>query len=257
MAETKADLENRIAELEAQLADTTSDEGEGGPDNRTVTQRILAIAAEVGVVAPERAGGVPFAFRGVDQVVSKLTPLLIKHGVFIAPVRVSHTLDQRDVGSKVVTKADVVVEYRAFGAAGDYLDFQVPGQADDFADRSTAQAMSVAFRILLLQLFHIAANGNEEAQSEETKNTREAAGLAKVEAARATATQAPSAPSNSQATDPAVQMRQAILASAGQKGWDGTKINEFGDRVTGVSRDVWFNDPDHLNTILSKINDAQ
>lgn len=252
MAETKADLEEKVKNLEAQLAEANS--GEESPD-LNIYQRILAIAKEVGVLAPERTGGVPFAFRGIDATVSKLTPLLNKYQVFFAPTQVQHEVDTRDAANKVLSKAKIVVHYRAYGPQGDYIDFQVPGQADDFADRSTAQAMSVAFRILLLQTFHIAAFGNEEAASEEVKNTREAAGVAKVEAARGA--QAQSAPQSAPAQgDPAENMRKAILAAAGAKGWDGAKINEFIDGVTGVGRDAWWNNPDLLNKALLEIHKA-
>jgi hypothetical protein len=219
-------------------------------DKRTIVQRILDIAKDVGVLEPERTGGVPFAFRGIDAVVAKLTPLLNEHGVFVMPIQAVQNLSQRDVGNKTVTKADLAVTYRFYGAEGDYLDAEVPGQSDDFADRSTAQAMSVAYRILLLQVFHIAAFGNEEAASEETKNARETAGAAKVNTAKAAAAK-PSGP------DPAEQMRQAILAAAALKGWEPDKINDFATEVTGKPVDGWFNDADELNKILSKINDAK
>lgn len=252
MAEpTKADLVAENEALKAQLAEA-AEAPVAEDDKRNIFQRILDIAREVGVLEPERSGGVPFAFRGVDAVVSKLSPLLNKHGVFIAPVRAGQELEQREAGgNKIVTKANVVVEYRAFAADGTYVDFQVLGQADDFADRSTAQAMSVAFRILLLQMFHIAAFGNEEQASEDTKNTREAAGQAKVDAARGAGAPAPAAPAKS---DPADQMRKAILGAASAKGWNGEQINAFADETTGVSRDQWWDNPDLLNKILLKIN---
>jgi hypothetical protein len=214
------------------------------PAKQTVVQRILAVADEVGILTPEKSGGVPFAFRGVDAVVSKLTPLLNKHGVIVVPHDVTQILSQRDVGSKVVTKADVTATYRFYGADGDFIDATVVGQADDFADRSSAQAMSVAFRILLLQTFHIAAFGNEEQASEDTKNQRESAGSAKVNAAKASVAQS--------GPDPAEQMRSAILAAAGRKGWDGEEINKFAEKI-GLG-EGWFDDPDSLNTLLTKIN---
>lgn len=215
---------------------------------QTIVQRILAIAEEVGVLKPEKSGGVPFAFRGIDAVVATLTPLLIKYGVIIAPTDVSHILTQRDVGAKVVTKAEVEVTYTAYGADGDSLVFKVPGQADDFADRSTAQAMSVAFRILLLQMFHIAAFGNEEQASEDTKNAREAAGQSKLDTAKTKARPAP------RTADPAEQMRQAILGAAATKGISTEELNEFGKKITGKDPDGWFNDPEQLNLILAAIN---
>lgn len=217
-------------------------------DKRSLIQRLLAIAAEVGVLEPEKKGGVPFAFRGVDAVVATLTPLLIKHEVLVVPVNAIQNLHQRDAASKVLTKADLHVTYRFYGPDGDFLEATVPGQADDFADRSSAQAMSVAFRILLLQTFHIAAFGNEEQFSEDTKNAASSGGSLgsnpKVEAAKA----------KSQGPDPAEQMRSAIVAAAGAKGWEGDKINEFAKEVTGKDVDDWWDDPALLNTILTKIN---
>jgi hypothetical protein len=223
-------------------------------DKRTIVQRLIDIAKNVGVLEPEKSGGVPFAFRGVDAVVAKLTPLLNENGVIVVPQESRQILSQRDVGAKVVTKADVEVTYRFYGAEGDFLDVQVVGQADDFADRSSAQAMSVAFRIALLQTFHIAAFGNEEAASEATKNEREAgggsgSGNSKIDKAK----EASAKPK----VDPAAQMRDAILAAAAQKGWEPDRINEFATDVTGVDVDAWFNDPDKLNLILSKINEAK
>lgn len=247
---TKAELENEVAELKAQLEGSEVGGGADaqGPDERTIVQRILDIAREVGVLEPERSGGVPFPFRGVDATVAKLTPLLNKHGVFFGPVDVIQALSLREAGSKVITKADLTVTYRAYGAAGDYIDLQVPGQADDFADRSSAQAMSVAFRILLLQVFHIAAFGNEEAASEETKNQREAAGQAKLDNAYAKAE--PQKP----AVNPAETIRVQILDVAGQKGWEPAQINEFIGEVTGKSVEDWWDDVSALSLALREIN---
>lgn len=215
-------------------------------DKRTVVQRIIDIASEVAVLEAQKSGGVPFAFRGVDAVVSHLDPLLRKHGVIVVPQGVTQMITQRDVGSKVVSKADLEVTYRFYGYEGDYIDAQVPGQADDFADRSTAQAMSVAFRILLLQTFHIPAFGNEEAASEETKNSRE-------NAANAAVSKAATKPAPAKASQ-ADNMRAAIVAAAGRQGITGDKLNEFAKEVTGKDVDGWWDDPTELNKILLKVN---
>ncbi len=233
-------------------ASSTKAEADLSKDDRTIVQRILAVANEVGVVEPTKSGGVPFKFRGVDAVVAALTPVLNKHGVFVVPVGATQLLDQQPSAGKTLTKADLTVQYRFYGYKGDFIDAEVPGQADDYADRSTAQAMSVAFRILLLQTFHIAAFGNEEEASEETKSAREKAGDSKVANARTKA----AGPSADTPT-PAEQMRGAILAAAAQKGWDPDKINQFAGDVTGKTTEQWWDNPDELNKILVKINDAK
>lgn len=218
-------------------------------DKRTVVQRMLDIAAEVGVLEPSKSGGVPFAFRGVDATVAHLAPLLNKHGVIVMPTDVSHITTQREVGSKVVTKAEVEVTYTFYGATGDSISVKVPGQADDFADRSTAQAMSVAFRIALLQTFHIPAFGNEEQFSEDTKSNREAAAAEAVSRAKGASAPAGKKPG----LNPAEGMRRAILAAAKNKSMEGAELNEFAEKVTGKGTDDWWDDPDELNKILVAI----
>ncbi len=231
---------------EAKATTTTSRAKKPAVDDRTVIQRMLDIAAQVGVLEPSKSGGVPFAFRGVDATVAHLTPMLIKHGVLVVPHVDSHLVTQREAGAKVITKTEVEVTYRFFGPAGDSLEVRTAGQADDFADRSTAQAMSVAYRIALLQAFHIAAFGNEEAFSEGVKNDREAAGNAAVNNARS------SAPAASAAG--VEHVRQAILAEAAARGLkDGDAINKHAATVT--DNEDWFNSLADLNKILSSIKE--
>jgi hypothetical protein len=52
-------------------------------------------------------------------------------------------------------------------------------------------------------------------------------------------------------------MRDAIVAASGAKGWEPSQINEFAAEVTGKSVEEWFTNPDDLNLILTKINEAK
>lgn len=215
-------------------------------DERTVVQRMLDIAAEVGVLEPSKSGGVPFAFRGVDATVAHLTPMLNKHGVLVVPTVDSHLVTQREAGNKVITKTEVEVTYTFYGAKGDTLVSKSAGQADDFADRSTAQAMSVAYRVALLQAFHIAAFGNEEAHSEGVKNDREAAGQSAVDKVRGQSAPAPAA----------AAIRNQILAVAGPKGIEGEGLNSMATEVTGLALDDWWENVEALNKILKAVQEA-
>src|SRR5690606_3994165 len=92
----------------------------------------------------------------------------------------------------------VLVEYTFYAPDGSSVVVVTPGLADDFADRSTAQAMSVAYRVALLQLFHLPTHSKEpEETGEETMKQREGSGTApKAPKAVAAAQQrqAPTAP---------------------------------------------------------------
>mgnify|MGYP002777358680 CR=1 FL=1 len=138
---------------------------------------ISTIAEEAGALAKSQSGGVPFAFRGIDAVINHLAPHLDKHGVFSTSRIVDKVTSARELynaqgqpNGKAVTQTDVTVEYTFHAPDGSSVSTQVVGLAQDYADRSAAQAMSVAYRIALLQLFHLPTTDKEPEQAgEETQ----------------------------------------------------------------------------------------
>lgn len=93
-----------------------------------------------------------YAFRGVDAVVNAVGPALRKHG--IVPMPMLEKASYRDVTTstgKPSRECTVEVRYRFYGPAGDHVDAVVPGESMDFGDKGAPKAMSVAYRIVLLQ----------------------------------------------------------------------------------------------------------
>lgn len=132
---------------------------------------IATIADEAGALAKSNANGVPFAFRGIDAVINHLAPHLDKHGVFSTSRIVDKQTTSRELnGGKAITQTDVTVEYTFHAPDGSSISTTVVGLAQDYSDRSAAQAMSVAYRIALLQLFHLPTTDKEPEQAgEETQ----------------------------------------------------------------------------------------
>lgn len=99
-----------------------------------------------------------FMYRGVDDVTIAADDALTKHGV-IGPVPYAESVayESTEVGkNRTPTRiAQVMVKYRLYGPRGDYVETQVPGEAMDSGDKSTPKAMSVAYRIALLQMLRI------------------------------------------------------------------------------------------------------
>lgn len=94
-----------------------------------------------------------FDFRGIDDVINAVGPKFRQYGVVPAPML--ENAGYRDVTTskgKAARECTVQVRYRFHGPAGDYLDVIVPGESIDLGDKGTAKAMSVAYRIALLQL---------------------------------------------------------------------------------------------------------
>lgn len=125
------------------------------PEKPTVVEALAAVMEDVREVGKDGfhdAPGAKFKFRGIDAVVNAVGPALRRHRVVVVPQLVS--IDHRDVqtsGGKNARETCVVVRYVWTGPDGSTLETSVPGEAMDNGDKGTAKAMSVAFRIALLQ----------------------------------------------------------------------------------------------------------
>lgn len=134
-----------------------------------IYQRINAISQEAGALAPVAKGGVPFAFRGIDGTVAHVTPFMHKYGVFNTSRVISHLVTERELANgKIVKTTQVEVEFEFFAPDGTSVTSVTPGLADDFGDRSSAQAMSVAYRIALLQIFHLPTHSPDPEETGQT-----------------------------------------------------------------------------------------
>lgn len=96
--------------------------------------------------------GTRFNFRGVDDVMNLVGPVLRTHGVSVVPTSVQH-MPETYATSKgtAMRNVTVVVTYAIHGPAGDTMAGAAAGEAADAGDKATPKAMSVAFRTFLLQ----------------------------------------------------------------------------------------------------------
>ena len=115
---------------------------------------LSAVMGEVSSVGKdERNAGQGFNFRGIDAVVNAVGPALRKHGVIVVPRVQSCDYGTIEIGEKRKATAHVrvVVEYIFIAQDGSTISCTTAGEAMDAGDKATAKAMSVAFRIALLQ----------------------------------------------------------------------------------------------------------
>lgn len=147
-----------------------------------IYQILDRVSQEAGALAPESKGGVPFAFRGIDGTVAHLSPPLRKYGVVVVPRVIQHDVSSNPSGNKVVTTSEITTEFTFYAPDGSSVVATTAGLANDFADRSAAQAQSVAFRIALLQVFALPTHSPEP---EQTGVEREAPQAVPVKAAPA------------------------------------------------------------------------
>lgn len=220
-----------------------------------IFERINAISKEAGALAPESKGGVPFAFRGIDGTVAHLTPFLHKYGVFNTSNITSHLVTEREVGNRVIKTTQVEVEFEFFAPDGSSVKMTTPGLADDFADRSSAQAMSVAYRIALLQLFHLPTHSKEPEETGEDVQRQIANGGS---------TTAPKAVANAKAKAAATETNglaklQGEAKSLGRSlGKEAEDLNAMGLAVADeIGSKDWFNDPAAMAEIVKRLKAEQ
>jgi hypothetical protein len=121
--------------------------------DKTVVQALSAVMEDVRAVGKDsRNTDQNYKFRGIDAVMNAVGPALRRHGVVVVPNLVEATyrdvLTSREKRSRECT---VKVRYVFYGPAGDSIECVTPGESMDFGDKGAAKAMSVAYRIALLQ----------------------------------------------------------------------------------------------------------
>lgn len=123
-----------------------------------IYQILSAISKDAGALVPVYSEGLKFAFRGIQEVTNHLAPHFDNYGVVIIPKVLSSDVEMHPVGNRFLTDAKVVVEYTFFAPDGTSVSAITSGYAQDYSDRASAQAQSVALRVAYIQVFHLPSN---------------------------------------------------------------------------------------------------
>lgn len=145
---------------------------------KTVQEALCAVMEDVRAVGKDGHNSQQnYSFRGIDAVVNAAGPAFRRHGIVPLPRVTAMHRENVEVGRNRTLMALVTVQvtYRFVGPAGDYLEAEdVPGEAMDSGDKAVAKAMSVAYRIALLQTLAIPTDDPDpDGQSFERAPARE------------------------------------------------------------------------------------
>lgn len=124
-----------------------------------IMQHLHAVMSEIGGISKDKSGkGIPYKFRGIDQVYQTLQPLLIKHLIIVLPTK-TKSVEYLEVETKTggaLNYCRLVQVYTFFSATDDsWVRAELPGEAMDSSDKSTSKALSAAFKYLAFQGFCI------------------------------------------------------------------------------------------------------
>ncbi len=119
-----------------------------------IITRLNKVMDDVGAVGKDgRNTHQNFDFRGIDAVVNATSPAFRKHGIVVVPTLNSIDYETVEVGQNRSRMASVRVNvtYTFHAPDGSNVSATVAAESMDSGDKATAKAMSVAFRIALLQ----------------------------------------------------------------------------------------------------------
>lgn len=165
--------------LEAPEVDDPAELTPRDEDKRTIHERMVAIIDELPAIGKTRENKEQrFMFRGHDDVMNALNPLLAKHGVFIVPNVIGRTVSTRTTNrGSTMYEVNLHVEFTFYGLLGDSFTASGWGEGTDMGDKATNKAMTGAMKYVVAQTFALATAETSDADSttpEET--TREASG---------------------------------------------------------------------------------
>ena len=128
-------------------------------DLPTVQEAVRRVMTDIGHVGVGKGGynqQQNYRFRGIDDFVQALSPILSRHGVILLPVAGEPTITQHPTSKGGTQFMCVVrVEWTIVGPRGDTLAAATIGQALDTSDKASNKAMSAAFKYALGQVFSI------------------------------------------------------------------------------------------------------
>lgn len=132
---------------------------------------VMADIAKKGVAKEQTNTTQNFKYRGVDDVMDALSPLLAKHDLLILPSVESHSLTERQTrnGSSVLhALLKLTYEFVCPIDGSTKSVGPIYGEAMDTGDKATNKAMAVAYKYLCTQAFCIPFSGDDpDAQSHE------------------------------------------------------------------------------------------
>jgi hypothetical protein len=129
---------------------------------------IIGVMGDIGAIGKEKKNSQQgFMYRGVDDVMNALQPLLVKHKVFIVPNIIRQAREERQTkqgGNLIYSVCDI--EYTFYAEDGSSIKCTVTGEGMDSGDKATNKAMAIAFKYACFQVFCIPTEEMKDPDSE-------------------------------------------------------------------------------------------
>lgn len=108
-----------------------------------------------------------FKYRGIDDVMNALQPLLSKNKVFIVPEILEQIREERQTskGGNLIYSI-CKIKYKFYAEDGTFIEAITIGEGMDSGDKATNKAMAIAMKYALFQVFCIPTEEMKDPDSE-------------------------------------------------------------------------------------------
>lgn len=122
-----------------------------------IYEKMTAAMADIGAVSKSQTNQQQhFRYRGIDDAMNALYPILAKHGLFLVPEVLDQKREERTTksGGNLIYSI-LKVRYTMYAADGSSVSAVVIGEGMDSADKSSNKAIAAAMKYAIFQMFCI------------------------------------------------------------------------------------------------------
>ena len=122
-----------------------------------IYESITAIMQEIPAIGKEKKNQQQgFKYRGIDDVMNALQPILAKHKVFVVPEVLEQTREERVTGKgSTLLYSLMKIKYTFYAEDGSSIYAVVIGEGMDSGDKASNKAMAIALKYAFFQVFCI------------------------------------------------------------------------------------------------------
>lgn len=122
-----------------------------------IFEAIPLIIADIGAVGKDKKNQQQgFMYRGIDDVMNAISPVIAKHGVFVVPEILEESRNERSTKSGGINFIVYLrIKFTFYASDGSFVSAVTIGEAMDTADKGSNKAMAIAFKYACFQVFCI------------------------------------------------------------------------------------------------------
>lgn len=138
-----------------------------------IYQAIVNVMGEIGAIGKDRKNQQQgFMYRGVEDVMNALQPIMQKHGIFVVPEVVAQIREERQTknGGNLIYSI-LTVKHHFIATDGSEVVSVTIGEGMDSADKASNKAMSVAFKYACFEVFCIPTSEMQDPDSNTPPNS--------------------------------------------------------------------------------------